>query len=129
MPYTITWEDRGVYKKFYGFITVAEFHQATELQHGDHRFADVRYVINDFLEITGYERLDVIEPALANVASKIQDVYESRMGVRIAIVTTDDLIDTFGRYFASSEFMHCRMEIFPTVAQARAWLKGELLSS
>lgn len=48
MPFELTWEGRGVYKRFSGRVTYEEYARSQEMVLGDARTDDLHYIINDF---------------------------------------------------------------------------------
>ncbi len=55
MPFEIVWEPRGVYKRFWGFVTDAEFIRSVKAAQEDPRFDDIHYNINDYLAVEGFD--------------------------------------------------------------------------
>ena len=51
MPYEILWEARGVVKRHHGFLAADELLAASREIQSDPRFDDLRYIINDFLDV------------------------------------------------------------------------------
>ena len=49
MPYEMTWEPRGVYKRFHGVVPFQEYMRSQERVLADPRADDIRYVINDLI--------------------------------------------------------------------------------
>jgi hypothetical protein len=62
MPYRIRWEGHGVYRRFFGVLTLAEFREAYEEMCSDVRYEGIRYIISDYLECEPAP--DITEPAL-----------------------------------------------------------------
>ena len=50
MPYKLRWEGHGVYRRFFGVVSSAEFREAYEEMKGDLRYECIRYIISDYLE-------------------------------------------------------------------------------
>lgn len=55
MSYEITIEHRGVYKRFWGVVTAAEFEQAIAEVQNLPDFDRLRYTINDFSAVTAHD--------------------------------------------------------------------------
>ena len=47
MPYRLRWEGHGVYRRFFGVISAAEFLGAYQEMIGDLRYEGIRYIISD----------------------------------------------------------------------------------
>ena len=62
MPYDLTWEPRGVYKRCTGTLSFQEYARSQERVLGDERTDDLYYVINDLLAVEGYSiTMDQVE--------------------------------------------------------------------
>jgi hypothetical protein len=116
MPYSMSWEEKGVYKQFTGHVSYQEFARSQELVLSDYRSDDIRYVINDFLEIEGYSiTTDQAEYlAVFNRGSSF-----SNPRIRVACVTTDVKIIVLIRLV--SVLSSYELKTFPTLAAARDW--------
>ena len=99
MPYRIRWEGHGVYRRFFGVITLAEFREANKEMRSDVRYEGIRYIISDYLEA---------EPA-PNITERDLKAYARQERVHFfgspdivqAIVTTDPKNVTLARYYES----------------------------
>lgn len=120
MPFEIAWEARGIYKKFWGFVTASEFIRSVEAFHNDPRFDDFIYTINDFLAVDDF---DVSPLAVEHVAVLNLGAQSFHPKGWIALVTTDQRIMTLARHFSSPDLRSYPTEVFGTVADARAWIK------
>ena len=86
MPYTNEWKDKGLHREFSGTITGREVLESNLSIHGDKRFDDIDYVLNDFTNIDGFDisDLDVEEVAtIDNVAA------HANHRLKIIIIATD----------------------------------------
>ena len=83
MPYRIRWEGHGVYRRFFGVITLAEFRAANKEMRTDVRYDGIRYIISDYLEaqpaaditeldLKTYEGKDALLEALAKKVSWLE---------------------------------------------------------
>lgn len=119
MGYEIIWEARGVVKQFSGHVTGKQLLQAGLVTEADSRFDGLRYVINDFLDSTGFsitaEDVDEIV-AIDEAASR------TNKAISIAVVATHpDIVDLANQY-ADSPMNVYPTRVFPTLAGAREWL-------
>lgn len=118
MPFDITWEPGGVYRRYIGHVTAEERQRSFDQICGDARFDDLRYTITDYLGVTTYEisRANTEEIAARHVAPLRTNPY-----IAIAAVTTDPQIIAAIEHFIALRFIDAPYRIFPTLADARQW--------
>jgi hypothetical protein len=122
MPYRIRWEGHGVYRRFFGVITRAEFREAYEEMCNDIRYEGIRYIISDYLE--GQPAADITELDLRAQANiERLRFYDSPDTVQ-AMVATDAKIVAFVKYYESLRVSPYCLADFATVAGARHWIAG-----
>lgn len=116
MPYTLTWEGRGFYKRFSGKVAFQEFARSQEQVLSDPHTDEARYVINDLLAVEDYTvRQDEAEYSAAfNRGTSF-----SNPRLRVAFVTTDLKLVMLIKLAAP--FSSLEMKAFPTSEEARAW--------
>ncbi len=120
MPYRIRWEGHGVYRRFFGVITLAEFREANREMRSDVRFEGIRYIISDYLE--AQPATDITERDLRAFAERERvHFYDSPDTVQ-AIVATDPKNVRLARYYESLRVSPYCIADFATVADARAWI-------
>lgn len=122
MPYRIRWEGHGVYRRFFGPISMADFFEAHEEIARDVRYDDVRYVISDFLDAVPGPTLALRETE-AFAELERHRFYDSPDIVNAA-VATDEKILAHIRHFGSLKVSPYPLGIFATVAEARQWIAG-----
>jgi hypothetical protein len=66
MSYELIWEPRGVTKLFFGHVTSDDLVQSVKSIHGDPRFDNLRFVINDFL---GCKEISVTAEAVDEISA------------------------------------------------------------
>ena len=112
----MSWESRGVYKHFTGYVSYQEYANSQEKVLSDHRTDDIRYVINDFLDISGYAiKTDEAEYLAAfNHGASVSNPY-----LRVAYVTTDARIRFLIKLVSTISAFE--LKSFPTLAAAREW--------
>ncbi len=117
MPFEITREKRGAYKKFSGFVTNGEFFQSVFENQSDPDYDRMAYTINDFLEVTGYGvgTKDVERVAIFGLGAEYINAR-----IKVAIVTLDPQIRVLVRSF--TDLTHYELEFFTSVADARIWV-------
>lgn len=119
MPYRLVWESQGVIKKFFGHVTSDELFQAGIDTEADPRFDDYRYVINDFVECTGFSVSPEVVDEIAAIDEAAAKINHS---IRIAVVASlPEIIDAANQY-ASSPMNAYPTRIFTTRQEARIWL-------
>lgn len=121
MPYRIDWEPQGVYKKVWGFVTADEYLASMQEIHGDPRFDEMSYSINDFLEVVGF---DVGQNTIVDMAAASLGARYSNPKIRVALVTRDERIEALGRLFASKDLNSFPTRVFATLEKAREWIGG-----
>ena len=120
MPYRIHWEGHGVYRRFYGVVTVAEFFAAYQEMCRDVRYSGIRYIISDYLECEPAP--DLTEGHLRQFA-RLERLrfYDSPDTVQ-ANVATDPKVLAYVRYYESLRISPYCMADFATVPEARQWI-------
>lgn len=120
MPYRLRWEGHGVYRRFFGVVTAAEFLEAYREMVSDVRYEGIRYIISDYLDAVPGP--DLTERDLEAFA-KLERLrfYDSPDTVQ-AMVAGDQKTLNYARYYESLKISpHC-MATFTTVEDARRWV-------
>ena len=117
MPYEMTWEGRGVYKCFRGFVSAEEYGETMRAVLDDARVDGIRYVINDFLAVDAYQ---ITAEQAEYLAAYNRGPSFANPNIHIAYVTTDAPIIAMVRRIAELSSFETRT--FPSLAEARAWL-------
>ena len=123
MPYKNTWKSEGLYRKFTGDINGDEILKSNFELHTDPDFQNIKYIINDFTEMTSHS----IEIAHTEVYARTDDIISSTKGrLKIALVVTQpDHIDLARNYRALMQDTLFECEIFKTIEDARKWANNE----
>jgi hypothetical protein len=119
MPFELIWEPRGVCRRYFGAVTVAERQRSFDLICGDPRFDALRYTITDYREVVDYE---ISEEATAEIAALHVGPLLTNPNIVMAAVVTDERIIAAIRHFMSLDFTPQPYEIFADEAAARAWI-------
>lgn len=119
MPFELTWEPRGVYRRYHGDITIAERTRSFEVICGDARFDNLRYSITNYLDVATYE----IDPADTEVIAAMH-IAPLRTNPRIVIaaVAVEPRIVATIEHFIALGFVTSPFRIFPTLDEARRWV-------
>lgn len=122
MPYDHTWEPRGVYRRYFGAVTIAERRQSFDQICADPRFDDLRYTITDYLDVESYE---ITEQATMEIAAMHVGPTRTNPRIVIAAVAVDERIIGAIQHFISLQFIAQPYRIFATEEAARAWIAEE----
>lgn len=117
MAWVLSWEPRGVTKKYSGTVTALDLVAATEEVERDVRFDTLRFAINDFLDV---EQLDVTEAGLKRVAAVDAAAALSNPNVRLAVVTHDPRVRALAELYAATPGA-LPVRCFETLVEARRW--------
>jgi hypothetical protein len=120
MPYRIRWEGHGVYRRFFGVITLEEFGAANREMRSDVRYEGIRYIISDYLE--AQPAAEITERDLRAYARQERVHFYDSPDIVKAIVATDPKNVTFARYYESLGVSPYCTADFATVADARGWI-------
>ena len=120
MPHTNTWEINNLYRKFTGNISGDEILQSNFELQSHPNFKDIKYIINDFTEITSHS----IEIVHTDVYAKTDEMIASSKGqLKIAIVYTigssvSELAESYRQQMIGNLF---ECECFHSVEEAKKW--------
>jgi hypothetical protein len=120
MPYRIRWEGHGVYRRFFGVISAAEFQAAYEEMINDIRYEGIRYIISDYLE--GQPGPDFTERDLKALAELERLRFLDSPDTVQAMVAADPKTLAYVRYYESLRLSPYCLGTFTTVAEARQWI-------
>ena len=114
MGYELTWEKKGVYKRFTGVVKGRDYLRSQAEVFSDPRFDQLRYVINDLLAVEAFDYS--IEDAEYAAAYNRGPSY-TRPAVDVAYVTTDTgIVTLIDRVRDLSSYP---LHVFPTLGRAR----------
>lgn len=119
MPYSITWEPRGVYRAYVGDVPIVERRASFEAICADPRFDRLHYAITDYLAVRHYE---VTQDATAEIAAlHVGPLITNPRLVMAAVADQPEVlaaIEDFKRHgFAAAPY-----QVFRTLADARRWI-------
>jgi hypothetical protein len=119
MSYENIWEKRGVYRKYSGRVTGKEILRAVQAVEGDARFESVRYVINDFLDVTEQD----ISPEDIKIIAAIDNAAAlTNPDIRVAVVATMEAIQKMAAlYIELSIETPYLCEMFTSLSEGRGW--------
>ena len=113
------WKPTNLYRKFTGDVTAEEILKSNFDLQLHPRFAEIKYIINDFTEV---ENL-LVQIEHTKIYASTDDIISDTKGLfKIAIVVTkkehQDLAESY-RQSMENNLFEC--EIFSTVAEAHKW--------
>jgi len=121
MPYRLTWERFGVYREYFGDVTVAERRDSLERICGDPRFDDIRYALTNYLAVEAYE---VNRAATAEIAAlHIAPLATNPTIAMAAVARRADILAAIEE-FKGYGFTSAPYRVFPELSEAREWLGG-----
>lgn len=95
MSYLHQWNNRGLYRRFFGRISGDEILESNLKLQGDPRFDSINYIVNDFLRISDFDidsgdikRISAIDKAAALSNSKIKIANVVKSDSLLAMVNT-----------------------------------------
>ena len=122
MAHQYHWEENGLLRVYTDKISGDEVFDSNLKLHGDMRFDDIQYVINDFTRVTDFavSEQDIAKIAIVdNVASKSKPV------LKIAIVATlEPLLDWINKYLSGMQGSPYECQIFASLDEARQWVNA-----
>jgi hypothetical protein len=121
MPFELIWEPSGVYRRYFGRVTISQRRQSFDRICGDPRFDDLRYAITDYLGVESYE---ITPQATEEIAAMHIAPMRTNPAIIIAAVVVDQRILAAIDHFISLRFFTQPYRIFPTVDAARRWVSG-----
>lgn len=122
MPYELIWEPAGIYRRYYGDLTIAQCRQAFDAICADARFDSLGYAITDFSDVLSLRR---DADALAELAAAhIGALVTNRNILAAAVATRPEILQSIQEFVAFG-FMQTPYRVFSTVADARRWIGTE----
>lgn len=121
MPYRLTWEPRGVYRQYFGDVTIQERRASLDAICADPRFDELRYAITDYLAVEGYEVTS--ESTLEIAAMHIGPLATNPRIVIAAVATRPDIVGAI-QEFIGHGLTSAPYRVFATLDEARRWVKG-----
>ena len=126
MGCSIAWEQSGVYRAFFDRADCDEFMQSLKEVHGDARFDDIRYVINDFTACTEivFDAEAIREMSAMDMAASV-----SNPRIRIAIVGASEFVKAGIEAYMAKGLSPYPIQLFASLDEARRWLGRDALRS
>ncbi len=121
MPYSLSWEPHGVYRRYFGSSTIAERRASFEAICSDPRFDGLRYSITDYLDVADYE---ISDEGTAEIAALHTGPLITNPRIRIAAVAVRPDVVMAIRDFIGHGFTNAPYRVFATLPEARRWVEG-----
>ncbi len=119
MPFTLHWEHRGVYRKYFGDVTVAERTQSLQRICADPRFDDLCYSITCYLDVQAYESTPDDTRGVA--ALHIGPLMTNPRIIIAAVAVRPDILSHIDAFKATG-FVRQPYRVFGTLVEARDWI-------
>lgn len=124
MPHKNTWEQDNLYREFSGEIASDEILESNFKLQAHPNFESIKYIINDFTEVTAHN----IELVHANVYAKTDEIISNTKGkLKIALIVpiNSTIMEAAIGYrtLMINSLFSC--EIFNTLEEAKAWATGD----
>jgi hypothetical protein len=119
MAYDLSWEPRGLYRRYWGQVSIAERRESFERVFADPRFDELLYAITDYLDVQHYE---ITPEATVEIAALHVGPTATNPQIVIAAVVTDPRIVQAIEHFISLDMITAPYRMFATVAAAREWV-------
>lgn len=123
MPHTNLWEDRGVIRHFTGCVTGEEIINSNLKMHGDARFDDLAYIINDLIDV---EECVITEDELVMLSVTDAVAEHSNKFLKIAIVATNmsiiDLANSYCEFMTDNTYA---TQVFNDMNDAFDWINDK----
>jgi len=120
VPYRLRWEGHGVYRRFFGVVSSAEFGAAHAEMTGDLRYECIRYIISDYREAEPGP--DLTDTFLGRVEQLERLEYDHGPDIVHATVSAGEKMLAHIRYFESLPLAPYPEATFAALADARGWI-------
>lgn len=122
MLYQNIWEKEGLYRIFAEKVRGSDILDSNLSIHGDSRFDDINYVINDFTRILEFEVSDLDIDKVATI-DKVAAMSKRRLKIAI-VATLESLLDWVHLYCERMEDSPYECELFENYNDAYEWVTG-----
>jgi hypothetical protein len=120
VPYRLRWEGHGVYRRFFGVVSSAEFREAYEEMTGELRYECIRYIISDYLEAEPGP--DLTETFLGRIEQRARLEYDRGPDIVHATVANGEKMLAHVLQFESLPLAPYPEATFATISDARRWI-------
>jgi hypothetical protein len=121
MPFEVTFEPRGVRKRYFGLVTAAEFFESQRVVHEHNEYRRLKYSVHDFLAV---EQFTIGVKDVTLFAAHAIGARQTNPRAHLAVVCTHRGIIEFGNLFARLTRLH--LEFFARAEDTTAWVEAAL---
>lgn len=121
MPVELHWEPDGVVRRYVGDVTIAQRDRSFDAICADPRFDQLAWTITDYLAVTSYE---ISRPSTEEVAARHMAAFATNPNIVMAAVVLDPAIMAEIRHVIALGFFVQEYRLFPTVDDARVWVRS-----
>ncbi|MFO1413977.1 MAG: hypothetical protein U1F10_08745 [Burkholderiales bacterium] len=120
MPHATTWEDSGVYVRFWGHASIADVFAMMEEVGADPRFDVLRYILADYRDVREQSVTphEVEEVAALGFAHSLTNPHY----LHVAVATDTAVVALLGHWKATVAHPD-RVAYFPSLQEAREWIR------
>lgn len=120
MAHKITWEPKGVYRRFNGIVTGEEILESNLTLQANPRFDEINYVLNDFTQVSDHT-ITLSDTNAYAVTDEIASHKKPHLKIAIVVTRKDhfELADTYCDLMKSMKY---EAKISKTTDQAYRWL-------
>lgn len=123
MPYRITWEERGVFCKYTGHVTIADFVHLNEEVAKNPNFETLRYQLTDLLEFDSH---DILKSQAEGIAAlQYAQAFTNDRIVRAVVARDEGAIELL-KHWVNHHPSPERVRLFASIAEARDWISRQL---
>lgn len=124
MSHRYVWEGKGLHRYFSGEISGDEILESNFELHEHSKFEEIKYIINDFLEVTGY---DIKMSHTKSYASSDSIISRTKGLLYIAIVVNQSGLHELAKnYQQQMKDQMFKCEIFDNVTDAQHWVASRI---
>ena len=120
MPHSNTWETEGLYRKFIGEISAYEILESNIELHNNANFSKIKYVINDFSNVTGHS-VEITHTRIYASTDRLISDYKKELKIAL-VVTQAELIELAKSYREQMLGERFECQIFKAIGEARTWV-------
>ena len=126
MTHQNNWQENGLCRVYSGKVSGDEVLSSNLVIQGDPRFADIKYVINDFTRITEFivGKVDILNIAASDSIAAIDNISShSNPVLKIAIVAVfEPLLEWINLYIETMQGSPLQCKFFPSIDEAYTWV-------
>lgn len=122
MAHLNKWEDCGLYREFKDSITGKEVLDLNLDIHGDPRFDNIKYVINDFTKVNDFDFSDM-DINLIAITDNVATLSNPRLKIAL-IVTLQPLMKWADSYCEHMKGSLYETKIFDNLSDAKKWVSN-----